>query len=156
LDRLTKDSKEFIESLNSNGVEYLVIGGHAVAFYGYPRFTGDLDIWVRADPENAARLARVFAEFGFTESESLIAIFSEEGSMVQLGLPPNRIDVLSRISGIDFAEAWPRRVDGRFDGLSVTLIGAEDLLRNKRASGRPKDLADLDEISKVLEREANP
>ena len=148
--KLTKDSREFIESLHSNGVDYLIVGGHAVAFHGYPRFTGDLDIWVRADPENAERLARVFAAFGFAETAALTAIFSEPGSMLQLGLPPNRIDVLSRISGIEFAEAWVGRITANLDGLSVTLIGAEELLRNKRASGRPKDLADVDEITKIL------
>lgn len=149
--KLTKDSKEFIESLHSNGVEYLVVGGHAVAFHGYPRFTGDLDIWVRASPENAERLSHVFAAFGFADLEALRTVFSEPGSMVQLGIPPNRIDVLSQISGVDFAQAWPGRIDAQLDDVPVAMIGVEALLCNKKASGRPKDLADVDEISKVLE-----
>ncbi len=152
MDKLTKDSKEFIESLSSNGVEYLIVGGHAVGFHGYPRFTGDLDIWVRTNPENATRLAQTFAEFGFSEKESLIAIFSEPGQMVQIGLPPNRIDVLSRISGVEFEEAWSGRIEAKIGGVSASIIGIEDLLRNKRASGRPKDLADVDEITKARER----
>lgn len=152
MDRLTKDSKEFVELLSSNGVDFLIVGGHAVGFHGYPRFTGDLDIWVRTSPENATRLARVFAAFGFSEEEALIGLFSEPGNMLQLGLPPNRIDVLSQISGIDFSEAWPNRIHGNLNGIAVGIIGVEDLLRNKRASGRPKDLADVDEITKLQER----
>ena len=152
MDRLTKDSKEFIELLSSNGVEYLVVGGHAVAFHGYPRFTGDLDIWVRTSPENATRLDRVLAAFGFAETEALVAIFSEPGNMLQLGVPPNRIDVLSQISGLEFAEAWPNRIQGDLNGIAVGIIGVEDLIRNKRASGRLKDLADVDEITKVQGR----
>jgi hypothetical protein len=149
--KLTSDLREFIESLNSAEVDYLIVGGHAVAFHGYPRFTGDLDIWVRADTRNAERLAQVFESFGLGPRQALVAIFSTTGKMVQLGLPPNRIDVITKITGVEFEEAWSTRVSGQLDGLEVELIGLEALLRNKKASGRPKDLVDVDVLSKRVE-----
>lgn len=150
--RLTKDSREFIESLISHGVEFLIVGGHALAYHGYPRYTGDIDFWVRCTPENAERLGQVLAQFGFSEIAALVEAFSKPGKMVQFGMPPNRIDILSALSGLTFEEAWKDRAHGQLDGVSAPFLGAKSLIRNKLASGRPKDIADVDELSKRLDR----
>lgn len=144
--RLSKDLREFVALLNSTGVEYLVVGGHAVAFHGYPRFTGDINFFVRVSPENAARLEGVLRSFGFggigiTREDSL-----QPGTVVQLGRPPHRIDLLTAIDGVTFEEAWAGRVSADLDGLPVLMIGKRELLRNKAASGRPQDTADLDHL----------
>ena len=132
--------------MNSHGVEYLVVGGHAVAYHGHPRFTGDIDFLIRPSPTNAQRVLLVLAEFGFggvgiTERDLL-----EPGRVVQLGQPPNRIDILTSISGVDFEAAWQGRVQTLLDDQPVSLIGWDELLRNKRASGRSKDMVDLEKL----------
>lgn len=141
---LAKDLSEFIALLNSNRVEYVIVGAHALAFHGVPRFTGDIDFLVRPSVENAARVAAALQEFGF---KSLTAAdFTAEGQVLQLGFPPNRVDVLTSISGCGFDEVWEGRVDSNLDGQPVSFIGREEFRKNKRASGRPKDLADLDSL----------
>lgn len=125
---LGKDLSEFIALLNSTGVEYLLVGGHAVAFHGYPRFTGDTDFFVAATPENAERLEHVLSAFGFGSLGIRREDFLEPGVVVQLGRPPNRIDLLTSIDGVRFAEAWPNRVMADLGGLPVPLIGKADLL----------------------------
>jgi hypothetical protein len=140
---LPRDLSEFIRSLNSRSVEYLVVGGYALAFYGTPRFTGDIDFLVRPSAENAARLERALADFGFTALGLSATDFLEPGQMIQLGYPPNRIDLLTSLTGVDFDEAWGERVAGEIDGLPVMFIGRAALVKNKRAVGRPQDLADL-------------
>lgn len=146
--KLQRDLREFIGLLNSRGVEYLVVGGHAVAFHGYPRFTGDIDFFVAANEENARGLMTVLADFGFGGLGIDVAALTRPRQIVQLGRPPNRIDLLTSISGVDFAEAWGSRIAGELDGLPVFYIGREALLANKLASGRPKDLADADELKR--------
>jgi hypothetical protein len=136
--------------LNSHAVEYLIVGGHAVAFHGYPRLTIDLDFFVRPDRENARRLLAVLDAFGFGQVGLDEDAFTNPDKIVQLGLPPNRIDLLTGISGVSFEEAWPRRVAGLLDGLPVAFLGREELIKNKRASGRPKDLADVLEIERRI------
>jgi hypothetical protein len=152
LAHLHSDSKEFIALLNSHEVEYLVVGGHAVAFHGHPRFTGDIDFFIRATEENAQRMLRVLGEFGFGSVGITAADLIATGRIVQLGLPPNRIDVLTSISGVDFESAWKSRVSAELDGLRVNFIAAADLLANKQASGRPKDLADVATLVAVGKR----
>jgi hypothetical protein len=142
--QLPPDFKEFLQLLNSSKVEYLVIGGYAVNYYGYPRATADLDIWIAVMPENARRLARVMHEFGFTQADA--AIFLEERKMIRMGVPPIRLEILTSISGVDFPEAYARRLKTEFDGVPVNLIHLDDLKRNKRASGRLKDLLDLEQL----------
>ena len=144
---LGSDWREFIALLNSTGVEYLLVGGHAVAFHGYPRFTGDIGFFIAATPENAERLERVLSAFGFGNIGIRREDFLQPNTVVQLGRPPNRIDLLTAIDGVLFAEAWPHRVPIDLDGLAVPLIGKADLIRNKTASGRPQDLADLDALN---------
>lgn len=147
--KLQADLKEFIALLNSHDVEYLVVGGHAVAFHGHPRFTGDIDFFVRTTPENAQRLLRVLEVFGFggigIAEDDLIT----QGRVVSLGQPPNRIDILTSISGVDFDSAWASRVQTVLDDQPVALLGWEDLLKNKEASGRQKDKADLEKLRAV-------
>ncbi len=145
--KLPKDLREFIEFLNSRKVEYLVVGGHAVAYHGYPRFTGDIDFFVRPSAQNAARLADALEDFGFGGLGLDPQTFTRPNKVVQLGRPPNRIDLLTSISGVDFAEAWAGRKVGELDGLPVPFIGRATLIKNRRASGRPKDLVDVEHLN---------
>lgn len=144
--KLQKDLREFVELLNSHRVEYLVIGGHAVAFHGYPRFTGDIDFFVRPTQDNADRLTRVLEEFGFGDLGLQPATLTEPEKVIQLGRPPNRIDLLTSISGVGFDQAWESRTAGELDGLPVSYLGWETLLQNKRRTDRTKDRLDLEEL----------
>lgn len=147
--KLQKDLREFIELLISRGVDFIIIGGHAVAFHGHPRFTGDIDFLVRSTPENAERIMATLKAFGFGEVDLSSQDFIRPGSVVQLGRPPNRIDLLTSISGVDFEEAWEGRIAGYLDGLAVFFLGLDALLKNKQASGRDKDLADVKKLQAV-------
>lgn len=141
---LARDFREFLRSLNDHGVEYLVIGGHAVAFHGYPRATADLDVWVGVHPDNAARLVKALREFGFDLPELNIDLFLRPDRIIRMGVPPNRIEIQTGIDGVNFADCRPRGIDSELDGLRIPFISLADLKANKRASGRNKDLADLD------------
>jgi hypothetical protein len=143
---LTKDFKEFLQCLNGHGVKYLVIGGHAVAFYGYPRATADLDVWVAVNEENALRLVSALKEFGFDVPELNPDLFLSEDRIIRMGVAPNRIEIQTRIDGVGFPECYPARMAAQLDGIDVEFISLADLKRNKRASGRNKDLADLDNL----------
>ena len=143
---LQRDLREFIESLNSRHVEYLIVGAFALAFHGVPRATGDIDILVRSSPENAARVEEALVAFGFTSLGLSAADFMRPDQVVQLGHPPNRIDLLTSISGVTFEEAWSTRVDDQLHGIPVRFIGREALIRNKRATGRTQDKADLEAL----------
>jgi hypothetical protein len=134
--------------LLSEGASFLVIGAHALAVHGVPRATGDLDVWVRPDPENADRVWRALVQFGApVEAMDLKpADLMRPGVVYQIGLPPRRIDILTEVSGLDFAEAWPTRVVETIGELEVPFLGRQALLKNKRASGRSKDLADVETL----------
>lgn len=147
--KLPPDWREFIELLNSTGVEYVVVGGHAVGSHGYPRYTGAMDFFVRANPQNAVRIVDALIQFGFDGAGQLEAALRKPDSVIQLGLPPNRIDLLTSISGVTFDEAVRDSEKTSMDGGPVTLIGRMSLLKNKRASGRTKDLADVEEIERT-------
>lgn len=147
--KLGKDLREFIELLNSRNVDYIIVGGHAVAFHGHPRFTGDIDFLVRPSLENAERLIGAMREFGFSDPGLSVADFMRPNTVVQIGYPPNRIDVLTSISGVEFEEAWSGTASGDLDGLPVVFLGLDALLKNKRASGRDRDLADVSKLSAV-------
>lgn len=140
---------EFIGLLNSLKVECLVVGGHAVAFHGHPRFTGDIDFFIRATTENADRVLRALDAFGFGSIGITAADLTAPGQVVQLGRPPNRIDILTSISGVDFESAWASRAPAELDGHPVNFIGIDELLSNKLASGRPKDLADAAKLRAI-------
>ena len=141
--RLGKDLREFIELFLSNEVEFLVVGAHALAFHGRSRHTGDLDLWVRVSEVNAQRIEKVLADFGFASTGLQAGDFLKPDTVIQLGQPPLRIDLLTGITGVTFDEAWSRRVRGNLDGLAVSFIDRELLIQNKRAVGRPQDLADV-------------
>lgn len=150
--KLQADLKEFIDLLNSRGVEYLIVGGHAVAFHGYPRFTGDIDVFIRITPANAQRLIAVLHDFGFGTLNISDRDLLQPKRVLRLGHPPNQIDILTSISGVDFDAAWTTRVESRMDNQPVIIIGWDELLRNKKASGREKDLADVAKLLAVAKR----
>jgi hypothetical protein len=135
-----------IESLNSNHVEYLIVGGYALAFHGCPRYTGDIDVLVRPSPMNAARLERTIIEFGFASLSLSAKDFLKTGRVVQLGRTPNRIDLLTSISGVGFDEAWDNRVAAKLDGLPVFFIDRASFIKNKKATGRTQDKADIEAL----------
>lgn len=147
--KLQKDLREFVELLSSSGAEFLLVGGHAVAYHGHPRYTGDVDFLVRPTPENAVRVLRALDGFGFGQLALTEEDFTRPGSVVQLGRSPNRIDLLTEISGVDFDTAWAGRANASFDGVSVPVLGLAELLANKKATGRAKDLADLEALLAV-------
>lgn len=149
LAKLQTDLKEFIALLNSHEVEYLLVGGHAVAFHGHPRFTGDIDFLIRANPSNVQKVLDVLRAFGFGDLGIREQDLLTPGQVVQLGHPPNRIDLLTSISGVEFDAAWQSRVKSTLDDQPVAFLGWQDLIKNKRASGRPKDLADIEKLMAV-------
>jgi predicted nucleotidyltransferase len=141
-----KDFKEFIESLNDSGVRYLVVGGYAVALHGYPRYTKDIDIWVEMSADNAARIIKALDQFGFGSLGVSEAEFTIPDQMLQLGHPPGRIDLLTTLPGVEFSECYGARKVVEIDGLSVSFIDLENLKKNKKATGRHQDLADLENL----------
>lgn len=140
---LNPDFREFIQLLNTHDVRYLVVGGYAVAFHGYPRNTKDIDIWLWLDASNANRLLHALADFGFQSLSLRAADFLEPDQIIQLGYPPARIDLLTTVPGVDFEDCYRTRLEIQVGEITVNLIDLENLKRNKRASGRPQDLADL-------------
>jgi hypothetical protein len=144
---MERDFVEMLSALNAAGAEYLVVGAHALAAHGVPRATGDLDIWVRSTPDNARRVLDALREFGAPLFDLSIDDLSQPETVFQIGVVPVRIDLLTSISGVDFEEAWARRIPGTVEGVAFGVIGREDLLRNKRATGRPKDLLDAETLS---------
>jgi hypothetical protein len=143
---LTDDFREFLRSLNAHGVDYLLVGGYAVALHGYPRATIDLDVWVRTTPANAERIIAAVRAFGFDSPALEPRVFTAPDQIVRFGVPPFRIEIMTTISGVAFEACHARASRHDIDGLVVPLISLEDLKANKRAAGRHKDLADLDEL----------
>jgi hypothetical protein len=141
---LPPDFKEFLQLLNEHQVEYLLIGGYAVGFYGYPRTTGDMDVWIAVHEQNAQRVVEALKEFGFGEATGVSTEhFLKPDQVIRMGNPPLRIELLTGISGVDFATCFARRIVAVLDTVPVNLIGLDDLKTNKGASGRTKDLNDL-------------
>ncbi len=143
---LDQDFKEFLESLNDNHVRYLVIGGYAVAFYGHPRYTKDIDIWVGTDKTNATNIIKALEQFGFESLGLQESDFLEPDQIVQLGFPPKRIDIITTTPGIDFETCYKIRVQTEIDGIKVDFIDLENLKRTKKAVGRHQDLADIESL----------
>jgi hypothetical protein len=143
---LNPDFKEFIQSLNDKQVRYLIIGGYAVAFHGHPRYTKDLDVWVVITPANASRLVAALADFGFASLGLNEEDFLEPEQVIQLGYPPNRIDIILTPKGVDFPACYGASIEEFIDGVSVRFIDLENLKRNKQATGRHQDLADLENL----------
>lgn len=144
--RLPSDFKEFLRLLDEHDVRYLIVGGYAVGFHGYPRSTGDMDVWVETTPENADRLVDVLKEFGFDVPDLEPGLFLAPDRVVRLGHPPLRIELLTSASGVDFHECFRTRVQDVIDGIPVHFISLEKLKENKQASGRHKDLNDLENL----------
>lgn len=140
---LAPDFDEFCALLTAHGVEFVVVGAHALAFHGAPRFTGDLDIFIKPTEENGRRLLTAIAAFGFPTAPISPADIAEGGKVIEMGVPPVQIHVMSHIDGVTWEEVWNGREPGLLGHRTVSFIGREEFLRNKRAAGRPKDLADV-------------
>ena len=146
--KVTADFKDFLKLLHEKKVEYLLIGGYAVGYHGYPRPTGDMDIWIRLTVENAERTADALDEFGYAKREECLPVLLHPGRILRMGFPPFRLEVSNEIDGVDFDACYAGRVLFHIEDTAVTLINLEDLLANKRAAGRLKDLADVEELEK--------
>jgi hypothetical protein len=143
---VNRDFAEILHELSAAGADFLVVGAYAMAAHDQPRATGDIDIWVRATRSNAEKVWKALIAFGAPLNVLTIADLAAPGITFQMGLPPNRIDILTDIDGVTFDEAWAGRLTARFDDIVYSVIGRDDLIRNKRAAGRPKDLLDADRL----------
>ena len=148
-----QDFIDFIELLNINNVEYMVVGAHALAFHGRPRHTGDLDIWIKPSFENAEKMVKVLTDFGFGSLGLGKEDFLKENYVTQLGYPPLRIDILNSISGVDFDDAYKGRIIGQNEDLDISFINVADFITNKQASGRAKDLGDIEALRKKSKKD---
>ena len=144
--RLPKDFKELLQLLNSKKIEYLVVGGYAVALYGYPRATGDMDIWIAISKDNAHKTVEALKEFGFDAPELTEELFLEKEKNIRMGNPPLRIEILTSIDGVEFTECYGNKKTVTIDDIDINFISLEDLKKNKKASGRYQDLADLENL----------
>ena len=143
---LDPDFREFIQLLNAHSVRYLIVGGYAVAAHGHPRYTKDLDIWIWLDQDNASLLIHALGDFGFDALGLTPEDFLQPDQIIQLGYPPNRIDLLTTAPGVTFEDCYPVRQVIDIEGIAVDFIDLENLKKNKRASGRAQDLADLENL----------
>jgi hypothetical protein len=143
---LEEDLREFIELLNAHKVRYIVVGAFAVAYHGYPRYTGDIDLFIERSPENAKGILNAIEQFGFADLGLSFEDFLQQDQVIQLGVAPNRIDLLTFLSGVDFEDAWATSEQGEIAGLRVPIISKDLLKRNKAASARLQDLADLEHL----------
>lgn len=143
---LHNDFKELLELFNAHSVEFLIVGGYALAFHGAPRYTGDIDRFVRPTHENAERILAALREFGFASMDLSPEDFAAPKKAVQLGVPPVRVDIITPVSGVSWEKADAGKVPGRYADTSVFFIGREDFLDNKRATGRVKDAADIEAL----------
>jgi hypothetical protein len=147
---LNENFRDMLFALNDASVEYLLVGAYALAAHGSPRATGDIDFWVRADVDNAKRIWTALMKFGAPLSRIALEDFATPDIVFQIGVPPQRIDILTSISGVEFSQAWNSRLVVEIDGMSVPVLGLNDLLTNKLSTGREKDLADIPTIKRLL------
>lgn len=145
---ICQDFKEFIQLLNKHQVEYLIVGGYAVALYGYPRYTGDIDFWIKPNQLNAQKLVSSLIDFGFGSIDVDVNDFNKEDSVVQLGFPPNRIDIITSVSGLSFDECWNKKEIILSENDEINYISLHHLRINKETTGRDKDLLDLKNLPK--------
>ena len=145
--RVAKDFEEFLSSCNNHDVKYLVVGGYAFALHAHPRYTGDLDVFVKSTETNAHAIIAALADFGFDLSPLTWKDFATSERVIQLGFPPMRIDLMTTIDGVSFDDAWSRRIESNYGKEKVYFISKEDLKANKRASGRKQDLLDLESLT---------
>jgi len=145
--RLPPDFKEFLRLLKEYEVRYLLIGGYAVNYHGYIRATGDMDIWVARNTDNAKKIVAVLKAFGFGNNPEITPeLFMQENKIIRMGVPPVRLEISTSISGVEFDACYQVRMIDKVDGVEVNLIDLENLMKNKKASGRPKDIADLEKL----------
>ena len=147
---IPNDFKELLELFNSHKVEYLIVGGYALAFHGAPRVTGDIDLFVRPTRENAERILAALAEFGFGSLDLSVEELTKPGMVVQLGVPPVRIDIITRVSGVSWEKADADKVPGRYSETPVHFISRDDFIANKKATGRLKDAADIEALGEGI------
>jgi hypothetical protein len=141
-----EDFIDFVQLLNVHKVKYIVVGAHALSFHGRPRHTGDLDIWVKPEEENANKMVRVINDFGFASLGLKKEDFLQENQVTQLGYPPLRIDILNSISGVNFDDAYKEKIETEIDDLKINFISVSDFITNKKATGRAKDLGDIESL----------
>ena len=146
---LAQDFEDFVRLLNKHNVDYMVVGGYALAFHGKPRHTGDLDIWINSSEDNAIKLVLTIKEFGLASLGLTKSDFMQEGYVTQIGYPPLRIDILNSIDGVKFEDAYQNKLIIEVDGIEIKYIGLKDFIENKTASGRIQDIVDLKEIKKI-------
>lgn len=147
--RLPTEFRDFLKSLKTNEVKYLLVGGYAVGYHGYPRTTADIDVWIEMSPENARKMVDALITFGFGVDGLTSDLFLEKNRIVRMGHAPLRIEILTNISGVEFDRCYPRRIEADIDGLEVNIIDLASLRKNKKASGRHKDLDDLEQLKDV-------
>ena len=147
--RLPEDFKEFLRLLEANEVEYLLVGGYAVGYHGYPRPTGDIDFWISNTSENAEKVSHVLEAFGFASPDLSPLLFTQAKSIVRMGVAPFKLEIITYIDGVDFNRCYQQRIETTIDRCKVKVIGLNDLLINKKASGRPKDVNDVLELEKT-------
>jgi hypothetical protein len=140
--------EELLRLLEENNVEYVIVGGYAVAFHGYPRFTKDIDIFFRNSPDNIKKVIAALVLFGFPESDLPGSLFSDTGNIIQFGVSPLRVDIINEIDGVSFSEAFDNSVRGKYGSVEVNFIGRVQLIKNKKESGRPQDLVDAEKLEK--------
>lgn len=146
---MNPDYREMLSALSAEDVEYLVVGAYALAVHGLPRATGDIDVWIRPTPKNAERTLRALNRFGAPLHDLTCSDLTYEGTVFQIGVAPRRIDLLTAIDAVSFEDAWAERVQVTVDGLTVPVIGRGALLRNKKATGRARDLADAEQLEQI-------
>ena len=142
------DWKDLFAALCDAGADFLLVGGHAVMFHSVPRYTKDLDVWVRPTPDNAARVHRALLAFGAPMSDLAVEDLAVPDTIFQIGVAPNRIDVITAVDGVGFKDAWARRIETTYGGVPIAVMSREDLITNKKASGRPQDLLDVEMLEK--------
>ena len=140
------DFEELLKLLERHGVDYMIVGGYAVAFHGYPRFTKDIDVFYRSSEQNILRLRAALIDFGFSEKDLPLDVFATAGAVLTFGVAPTRVDMINQIDGVSFDEARPNVVRGTYGGVEVTFIGLDELLRNKRSTPRARDKGDVEEL----------
>ncbi|ACU88940.1 nucleotidyl transferase AbiEii/AbiGii toxin family protein [Desulfomicrobium baculatum] len=145
---LQNDFKELLELFNAHDVQYLIVGGYALAYFGAPRYTGDIDIFVKSDSKNASLILKALSDFGFGSAGLKLEDFTNTNNIIQLGYPPVRVDIMTSISGVSWEDAYNNREEGKYGDVRVYFIGLNQYIQNKRASGRKKDLADLEALGK--------
>lgn len=149
---VSKDFEELFEFLNARGVKALVVGGYAYTFHAKPRYTKDIDIWIEPTPENAKRLLQALQDFGYGSLPLTVEDFTEPGSIVQLGQPPHRVDLMTSLKSLSFDEAWMGRAEALYGKEQIFYLGLDDLIRNKKAVARPQDRVDVRTLTTYAER----